>query len=84
MPCDPQWNWRFPFRKKHHEEHEKYILSVAEELLNRPDIRINVVVTIDNKGTKTVISVAVWVLSGFKLEDKGDSKDKRAFSYSIS
>ncbi|KAK0636570.1 hypothetical protein B0T17DRAFT_519413 [Bombardia bombarda] len=67
MPLDPQWNYRFPYRKTHPHDHYKYTRMLFEYFLNPLCDDWLVMVTEDSLGPDSdetsVVSFGVWDVS---------------------
>ncbi|KAL1840238.1 hypothetical protein VTJ49DRAFT_669 [Mycothermus thermophilus] len=82
MPLDPQWDYRFPYRKQYPEDHWKYTRMLFEYLLD-PDYDDWIVMVVEDSleqgGPVEVVAFGVWDISyinkrrygpGYKPQDR--------------
>ena len=66
-PYDPQWDYRFPYRKKYPEEHLKYTKLLIECFLDQTwdDWQVMVVEapSLEDCNVTTIVSISVWDVS---------------------
>ncbi|KAL8834336.1 MAG: hypothetical protein Q9170_003790 [Blastenia crenularia] len=77
FPDDPEWNYRFPNRRKYPEDNWKCIRREYEEYLAQPEKYVVLVVTAPVKSSERLISkviaLAVWDISILTKQTGGDS-----------
>ncbi|KAL2153496.1 hypothetical protein VTH82DRAFT_4651 [Thermothelomyces myriococcoides] len=82
MPLDPQWNYRFPYRQQHPEDHYKYTRMLFEYFLD-PSYQDWLVMVVEDSlepgGPCEVVGFGVWDVSyinrrlhgaGYKTQDR--------------
>ncbi|KAL2267133.1 hypothetical protein VTJ83DRAFT_4410 [Remersonia thermophila] len=89
MPLDPQWDYRFPYRKQHPEDHYKYTRMLFEYFLD-PEHDDWVVMVVEDSlepgGPAEVVAFGVWDVSyinkrrygpGYKPQDPVTEVEER-------
>jgi hypothetical protein len=64
FPMDPQWDYRFPYRREFPQDHWKYTRDMMEEFLHKDHFVTNIVTDGENTDfrSRKAIAVAVWEL----------------------
>ncbi len=77
MPHDPQWDYRFPYRKEYPKEHLKYTKMLFECFLNQTwdDWQVMVVEapSLEDRNVMKVVSISVWDVSFRNIHKHGQA-----------
>ncbi len=60
FPDDPEWNYRFPYRREYPDDNWKWTRREYEGYLRQPEKFIVLVATIGTSGSCEPIALAVW------------------------
>jgi hypothetical protein len=89
MPLDPQWDYRFPYRRLYPEDHYKYTRMLFEYFLD-PSYDDWLVMVVEDSaepgGRPSVVSVGVWNVSYInkRRHGPGYTPQDRKFLYHCS